>query len=315
MNWDLNGQMNKSDQIKYIKHADIDSEKWQQCIENAPNSRLYANEWHLDRTAEIWDALIWGDYEYVMPLPVRTKMSISYVYQPLYSQQLGIFPAPGNQIATTFYQTLYKAFRYTDIQINSENPIIKSDNSISFSPRKNYLLPLNHDYNSISSNYSKNTKRNIAKANQNNLNLIAGIRLEDFLEFKKENLSTKLSKADFGKLKNIVAFGQYKGIGEVYGVYSPDNKLCAAVYFCRWKDRVIYLNAASSNSGKELGAMYFLLDNFIRTNAGRELKIDFEGSMIPGVERFYKGFGAMAETYFQLQINRLPLLLKGLKNI
>lgn len=305
--------MNNQPQIKYIKHADIDSEKWNRCIENASNSRFYANDWHLDRTAEIWDALIWGDYEYVMPLPIRKKMGIAYIYQPLYCQQLGIFPPPNKETAEIFFMELFKKVRFSDIHINAENPIVKSNKEMTFSPRKNYLLDLNSDYNFISANYSKNTKRNIAKANNNKLQLITGIRLEDFLEFKKENLATKLSKSDFGKLKSIVAFGQYKGIGEIYGVYDPDNKLCAAVYFCRWKDRVIYLNAASNMAGKELGAMHFLIDNFIQSNSDRDLKLDFEGSMIPGVARFYSGFGALPETYFQLKINRLPLLLKWLK--
>lgn len=305
--------MDNGNKITYIKHAEINSEKWNLCIANAPNSRLYANDWHLDRTADFWDALVWGDYEYVMPLPIRKKIGISYVYQPLYSQQLGIFPSPNNEIAAAFYHELIRKIRYSDVYINSENPIIKSNEALTFLPRKNYLLDLNNDLKTISSNYSKNTKRNIVKAFQNNLHLIEGIRLEEFLAFKKENLPVKIAKSDVEKLKSIVAFGQYKGIGEVYGVYSAENKLCAAVYFCRWKDRVIYLNAVSNEEGKELKAMYFLVENFIRSNAGRELKIDFEGSMIPGVERFYQGFGALPEIYFQLKINRLPLPLKWFK--
>lgn len=306
--------MDKKNKIIYIKHAEINSEKWNRCIENAPNSRMYANDWHLDRTADFWDALVWGDYEYVMPLPIRKKFGISYVYQPLYSQQLGIFPSPGNEIAGAFYHELIQKIRYSDVYINSENPIIKSNESLAFLPRKNYLLDLNNNYKTLASNYSKNTKRNIVKAFQNNLYLIEGLRLEEFMAFKMENLPVKIAKSDVEKLKSIVAFGQYKGIGEIYGVYSKANKLCAAVYFCRWKDRVIYLNAVSNEEGKELKAMYFLVENFIRSNAGRDLKIDFEGSMIPGVERFYQGFGALPEIYFQLKINRLPLPLKWFKS-
>jgi hypothetical protein len=35
--------------------------------------------------------------------------------------------------------------------------------------------------------------------------------------------------------------------------------------------------------------------------------------MIPGVARFYSGFGATAETYFQLKFNRLPLPFRWFK--
>jgi hypothetical protein len=299
--------------IKYIRHQDIDSEKWTLCIENAGNSRFYANIWHLDRTAVVWDALVLGDYEFVMPLPVRSKFGFSYVYQPLFCQQLGIFPKPTILILELFYQLLFEKFSYSDVHLNSQNPSVNHVKEIEFLPRQNYLLDLKYNYKSLARSFSTNTKRNIAKSGIKNLQYIAGIQLEEYLAFKEANLMVKVSKKEIEKLKSIISFGQYKGIGEIYGVYSSENELCAAVYFCRWKDRVVYLNAASNNEGKKLGAMYFLLDSFIKTNAEQDLILDFEGSMIPGVARFYSGFGAIPETYFQLKFNRLPLPFRWFK--
>jgi hypothetical protein len=66
------------------------------------------NIWHLDRTAVVWDALVWGDYEFVMPLPVRKKWGIQYVYQPLFCQQLGIFPKPSNWLRNFFMKRCEK---------------------------------------------------------------------------------------------------------------------------------------------------------------------------------------------------------------
>ena len=307
--------MNNKSKLQYIKHTNINSEKWNHCIEEAANCRVYAYDWHLDRTAIIWDALVWDDYKFVMPLPFRKKWGIKYLYQPLFSQQLGIFPNPPDVIKEQFFAELLKYFRYSDFQLNSANNIIPTETKIEFSPRKNYLLPLNEKYLQLSKSFSTNTKRNLAKANKNNLILVRGIRLEEYLEFKQKNLITNLNKKEFNSLKSLIAFGQYKGFGEIYGVYTSDNKLCSAVYFCRWKDRVIYLNAASNELGKELGAMSFLIDNFLKNYAGQNITLDFEGSMIPGVERFYHGFGATPETYFQLNFNRLPLPLKWLKRI
>ncbi len=299
--------------LKYLKHESIDSGKWNNCIERASNSRIYANDWHLDRTAVIWDALVLGDYEFVMPLPIRKKWGISYIYQPLFSQQLGIYPSPPKKISTLFYKKLFEKIRYADIHLNSFNVSDGAEEQISFIPRKNYLLELNQDYKTLSNHYTKNTRRNISKARKNNLSLIVGIRLEDYMAFKQKNLVASVSKKDLEKLKSLIAFGQYKGFGEIYGVYSPDNKLCAAVYFCRWKERVIYLNSVADGLGKELGATYFLVDNFIQANAEKNMVLDFEGSMVPGVARFYRGFGAAPEMYFRLKFNRLPLPLRWLK--
>jgi len=292
--------------IKYIEHQDIDYKKWDLCIESAGNSRVYAMSWHLDRTAEVWDALVWGDYDVVMPLPHRKKWGIKYLYQPFYSQQLGIFPNPAPEIAAQFYKNASSYFRYLNIQTNSSNP---PPQNLMVSTRKNHLLPLNIGYKSLAGAYSKNTRRNIAKANRNHLNFVEGTRLEEFLAFKEKNLAGNTSKSVIKKLKSIIAYSQYKGIGEITGIYSPSNELCAAVYFCRWKERLIYLNAVSSSEGKKLRAMFYLLDQLLQTSAGKNLVIDFEGSVIPGIARFFEGFGATPETYYQLFQNKLPFPL------
>lgn len=305
--------MDKTNNFRRIKHDEIDSEKWNRCIDTALNCRVYAYDWHLDRTAIDWDALVWGDYEYVMPLPFRSKMGIKYLYQPLFSQQLGIFPTPPLQISRAFYNYILNHFKYSDLHTNSENIPPEDAFEIDFIPRKNYLLPLHKKYPLLSASFSKNTKRNIAKSKKEGLTLVKGIRLETYLKFKTENLQANIGEKDFASLKSLIAFGQRKGFGEIYGVFTRENQLCAAVYFCRWKNRVIYFNAASSKEGKELRGMYFLIDRFIQQNAARNIILDFEGSMIEGVERFYSGFGAKPESYFQLKFNRLPLLLKWFK--
>jgi len=305
----------KKQALKYIKHQDIDEEKWNACIHQSPNRQIYATSWHLDHATDVWDALVIGDYDYVMPLPVKSKWGITYVFQPLYCQQLGIFPEPSHEIAQQFYAELTQRFRYFHTQINAHNPKIQMEQNIHFTARHNYILPLNMNYAGLFSGYSTNTKRNLKKAGKHQLSFAEGIRLEDYLEFKGQHLPVKLKAQQLAKLKSIIAFGQYKGIGKIYGVYTPDNELCAAVYFCRYENRVTYMNAVSNARGKQFGAMTFLIDTFIQQNAGKNLVIDFEGSIIPGLARFYKGFGAYPETYFRLTYNGLPLPLKWLKQV
>ncbi|WP_167610334.1 hypothetical protein [Maribellus sediminis] len=305
--------MTEKTKLHYIKHQDIDYDKWDRCIDAAINSRIYANTWHLDRTATYWDALVMGDYEYVMPLPIRRKFGITYLFQPMFSQQLGIYPAANSTISSQFYDYLVRHFRYAKVHLNAGNLPWKNSTSVDFQAKQNYLLPLEQSYTGIKKFFSSNAKRNIAKANTNNLSLIQGIRLETYLDFIEKNLQASISKSSIATLKNLIAYGQYKGFGEIYGVYTSDNELCSAVYFCRWKDRVIYFSAASNEAGKEMGGMYFLVNEFIKQNVGKNLTLDFEGSMLPGVARFFDSFGASPETYFQLHFNRLPLPLKWLK--
>lgn len=307
--------MNNQTGLIYLKHCEIEYGKWDRCINTAPNSRVYAASWYLDRSAGIWDAMVWGEYQFVMPLPYRKKFGIKYLYQPIFCQQLGIFPSPPEEIASKFYAEIGRLFRYSDMQLNSFNPPPKVYVRKNLLPRNNFLLSLNEDYKIITEGYSKNTKRNIAKANNNKLNYISHISLEEYLEFLKNNPKAGLINKDLNILKSIIAYCQYKGCGEIQGVYTTENELCAAVFFCRWKERVIYLNATSSSEGKDSRGMFFLLDNFIRKNAGNNLMIDFEGSMISGVARFFKGFGAYPEYYYPLKFNRLPFPFRWVKRV
>mgnify|MGYP006875189819 CR=1 FL=1 len=77
--------------IAYILHKDIDKLKWDACIQKAKNSLLYVHSFYLDIVSSGWDALIAGDYEYVMPLTHRKKLGIAYLAQPAFTQQLGVF--------------------------------------------------------------------------------------------------------------------------------------------------------------------------------------------------------------------------------
>jgi hypothetical protein len=71
-------------------------------------------------------------------------------------------------------------------------------------------------------------------------------------------------------------------------------------------DRIIYSFAASDIHARENGAMFLLIDMFIKEHAGHPLILDFEGSSDPNVARFYKGFGAQETTFSEVIINRLP---------
>jgi hypothetical protein len=307
--------MNDNSLIQYRKHDEVDFIKYDRCINSASNSRVYAAGWYLDRSAIVWDALVWGNYEFVMPIPVGNKYGIRYLYQPVFSQQLGIFPSPDLDIAFHFYREIRKRFRYAFIHLNSENPVPGISETGYFFARNNFLLSANKSYQSIFENYSKNTKRNLGRAESNHLNYVPDITLKEHIEFTKDNMQHILTKKDMDKLKSIISYSQVKGIGEIPAVYDAENRLCATVFFCRWKNRITYLNAVSDKNGKDLRGMFLLIDRYIRNISGNDIIIDFEGSMIPGVARFFKGFGATTEKYKIFRYNSLPLPVRWLKSL
>ena len=91
--------------IRYVPRHEIDTARWDACINRAANPLIYGFHFYLDHMAAgRWDALILGDYEAVMPLTWRRKYGIRYLYQPPYTQQTGIFSARKDEGSSTAYQ-------------------------------------------------------------------------------------------------------------------------------------------------------------------------------------------------------------------
>ncbi len=304
--------MNKKAELQYIKHENIDSVKWNQCIEDAPNCRVYAYAWHLDRTAIIWDALIWGDYEFVMPLPIKSKFGIKYIYQPVYCQQLGIFPNPNFEIQNQFAKYLKDKFLLVNYQINFANNI-SAFNNFKGVEKVNYILQLSSNYNEISKNFSKHTKRNIKIAHKNQVKIIKGQLPHEYINTKKQAARTVVKASTYQILSGLITGSMATNTGIIYAAYSSTNSLCAAAFIVLNKNRAYYLNAFSTSEGRKERAMYAIIENIIDEYSDSNIFLDFEGSVIEGIARFYKGFGATAENYFYIYSNRLPVIRKFMK--
>jgi len=260
-----------------------------------------------------WDALIADDYTIVFPLTKRKKYGIEYLFQPLFTQQLGVFSSTiiNKQSIKQFIEAIPPKFRYQEICFNTFNTI---DNDLgSIKERVTYRLDLIQPYIKLSSRYSENTKRNISRSLAFGVNVKKGYSANEFIKFYKANLNVKLKNKDFQNLHTIIENAIEKRIGEIYLAYSKGNILCAVAFFIRSNGKVIYLAAASSEIGKSDRAMFMLIDHFINLNSESQLTLDFEGSNNEGIARFYASFGADRCTYKQLKRNKLPWFLKALK--
>lgn len=303
-------QQNSHPELRLVRHAEIEKVRWDSVVQNAANCRIYALSWYLDRVSEGWDALIWGDYEFVMPLTWRRKWGMTYLVRPCYSQQHGIFPLAESQICKAFLIAVRENFRYVDISLNSQNVLPDSEEH---NQMTNMLLNLNFPYNGLYAQYSMHTRRHLRKCTDLHLTFVEGILPGDYIDFKIRHQTRKVFHACLPVFKRLSSYLIFEGIGTFYGVYNLKNELCAAAYFVRQGKRLVYLNGVASADGKKVGAMFFLMDRIIQRFAGSSCFLDFEGSMIPGVARFFQGFGAQTEEYVHIHYNNLPAPWKWFK--
>ncbi len=299
--------------IRYLKHNEIDKKKWDACIKESFNGQVYAWSWYLDIVHPDWHALVEGEYERVFPLTGNRKFGISYLYQPFFAQQLGVFsPSILNaEIVNAFLQAIPSQYQFAEIRLNTHN---KADDSLfAITQHTNYELDLINTYERISRKYSSNTRRNLKKATEVELSLMKNVKPEEVIKLFRANRGRTISHwndLEYNRLKKLTYTALYRGQAIVYGVYAKPNELCAGAIFIRSHGKLVFLFSGANQQAKENHAMTFLIDGVIREHAPSHLVFDFEGSDNENLARFYKGFGSKRTTYPGVEINRLPLLYR-----
>jgi hypothetical protein len=291
--------------VHYVLYKDLDIAKYNQCIIESNNQRIYGQSWYLDCSAKKWNALVLNDFEAVMPLPIRKKIGISYVFVPPWTQQLGIFSRQefGKEMIKEFMLAIPKKYKLVDIFMNSQNRFQSSH----ITKRDNYILPLETSYESLYSNFSKGRKSSIKQAIHHNLTVGKVTSIEALLQLFKENKGLELNRsdADLKILRELVLKGISLQKINVFEVVTSENKLIGGAIFLIDSHRITYLFSALNSEGREKQAMSFLIDFIIKKYANQPVILDFEGSMIYAIASFYRSFGAQLEPYCHYRKRRL----------
>jgi hypothetical protein len=290
--------------MRFLKHNQIDFEKWDNTILNSDYPWVFAQSFYLNSTSPGWHAIVHGNYEAVMPLTWKKKMGIEYLTQPPFTPQLGIFGKGDDNLKTEFNHFINSKFSLIDIECNPLFPFIGKE-------KRTFVI---ENYNP--SKYNENTRRNINKALKNGLSVeIASDKeirtlyentmrpfLKDHLKIPSAHIKlfNKLleSSAESNSLQTfiVVKAGEVKSLG----------------YFISNHKHAVYLKG--TNSDKNSGSMHLLIDYAIRYFLSNGVKyFDFGGGENESLARFYSGFGAFPFIYHTYKFNRLPFPLNMIK--
>ena len=301
-------------EIRYLKRNEIDSGRWDEVIARSPMETLYPYSWYLDAAAENWSALMIGDYRFVMPLVWKKKYGIRYLYQPFYTQQLGVYSSEfvDPSIIQAMLDRLYRKFRFAGMNLNTRN-LVGETETIRVEDKSNYVLALDRPYDPIFAAYSTNAKRNTRKAYELNDTVEKTMTPVELVSFKQKHDVMMRSEQAYRWLTGLLEQIMNRSAGVIYSSRDDEGETDAAAFFGLSGTRAIYLVSASSEQGKENRAMFKLVDSFIRDHADSGLILDFEGSNIPNVARFFAGFGARPELYQYISFSRLPAFLNRIR--
>ena len=273
--------------------------RWDATIAQSLCDLPYAYSWYLDVVCPMWEALVTEDYACVMPLPLKKKRFVSYLIHPIWVQQLGVYSA--QEVTADVFNAFRRRIPYLvyDFNINYLNFRVTCHVS---SHKTNLIILHNKDIDTIRKGYNSNTKRNIAKAHKAGLT-IRNVEVGQFVAlWKAENPTMRWDLHSTVQPLVEAAFSQLSTLNtqlsiHLLGVYK-DDQLIVSLFGIQTRERFIYLIPVSNQAGKEHSAMFLLVDYILENICCPQgLTFDCEGSMIDGVARFYRGFGAIEQPY------------------
>ena len=290
--------------IAYLTHDRIAKDRWDDCIAQAVNGQVYAWSWYLDIVHPGWEALVEikdDKYQSVMPITSKRKYLIPYLCQPFFAQQLGVFSRKPIDVHTTeaFLHAIPNRFRWVEIRLNEQNPIPVGRKGVDY--HQNHLLDLSKDYNTLLSDYHKNTQRNLKKSLNDRLVISAVDDLAPVIQLFRDDRGASIAHwgdAEYSRLHRLSQVACSLSKAFIYIVEHSEYKqiICGAL-FLKTDSRITFLFSGNSALGKSCHAMTFLIDKVIAEFAGQSLLLDFEGSDDPNLARYYQGFGARPISY------------------
>lgn len=303
--------------IKLLSRKEINTVLWDQCVERSPEGEVFSYSWYLDACCPEWMALVDGMYETVFPFAIRTKLGINYLYQPFFVRHFAVMsrtPTTPEQ-RLSLLGALPDSIKYCDFSLGRHHHEAWDDYKTD--ERIYQELSLKPGYEDLYEHYSANLKRNIRKAAKRKLTMITDFtpaKVVDGFRVHQGDRLEKFSTGDFEKLNRLMLTATESCETWCMGVKDDRGREHAGAFFMRKGHTVLYLKGFTSPEGKESGAMPFLFDHLIRELAGKDLILDFGGSNVKSVARFYHQFGSSDHIYLHVKMNRLPRPLRWLKH-
>jgi hypothetical protein len=294
--------------LQLLKRVEIDVQRWDSCINSAPNGLIYATTRYLDSVSSSWKGLVYGDYELVMPVPYSRFLWFSLAQQPFFMQQLGVF---GKNISTEvlieMIAILKKHFTYGNLHLNYANQLKNTKE------KTNLILPLSQSYLNIRERYTKDVKNNLHVSQRFLLQYTSSNHYAKALNLFKDLYHYRFKKVKNRHFDGVLRYLNHYPDAALVREVHLGGVLQASLLAIKDDKRMYILFSATTMAGRKSKANHYLFDQLIQEFSGKPIILDFEGSEIEGVAYFYTNFGAVLQPYYAIHWNNLPWWLQLIK--
>ena len=280
---------------------------------------IFMQNWWLDAVCtEGWSVVVSlnekGDIEAALTFATRQKLGFKTLSEPVLTPFCGVWfrqKTFKRRHEAIFYEKkhlqklieqLPSAHRYSfrlHVSLKDWQPFFWAG----WQQETRYTYRLNiENLATVFENFNENTKRNIRKSAQN-FTIESGDNFDKFLEinaltYKRQQIKNPISLQTWQSVEQVLT---EKNARSIFFAKNTEGSYEAAVYVIFDNSTAYYLAGGSTELGRSKGAMHGLLWQAIQEAAARGCRVfDFEGSMLQGVEPFFRGFGGELTPYFRV---------------
>lgn len=166
-------------------------------------------------------------------------------------------------------------------------------------PRFTYRLTDLSDCGKLYQSFNKTAKRHIKYA-RNKTTICSETRLDTLLEMLDKTFEAQKRKNPMPRdvIRRMVEVCDASGYGQYFEARDPEGNVHSCAYFVYDEQVCYYLLGASDSRFRNSGAQSLVLWEGIQFAAQHSRVFDFEGSMVEGIENFFRQFGGVCTPYY-----------------
>lgn len=279
-------------------------------------NNLFEEPWWLDIVASgAWAEAVSRDKNGDIQARIAYVHNDKGVCMPPFTQTLGIWMRDDlKKDYGAQKEAVYGLFE----EINGHKEI-----TVRLAPENEYVLPFRwmgyhlepwftyrisdlEDCGELYSGFNKTAKKNIKSA-KNKVTVHDETDIDVLLDLLDKTFEAQGRKNPMSKevIRRIVETCDRNGHGQYMDARDKESNVHSCAYFVYDERVCYYLFGASDPRFRSSGAQSLILWEGIQMAAGKSAAFDFEGSMVEGIENFFRQFGGRCIPYYEVRKNGL----------
>ena len=273
---------------------------------------LWGDEWSVSLSQK-------GDHIHgAWPYRKTQKVGLSMIRPPMLTPYHGpLLLYPPQQKRTTRYSFQHEVVQglleqlsgyqhcYQHLRPQSHLGMAFHLSGFDLTTRYTYVVPELSDADALFSQCRENIRREIRKA-EKSLTVQPEEDIDLLHTVKKAHYATQKRQYEISKtlLQRGFAYSREQRKGELLVARDDHGQPQGAIWYVWDAESAYYLHGGTFPQSKNSGAMSLLLWTALKRAAQHTRSFNFEGSMVPAIERYFRSFGGVCTPY--LAVSHTP---------